>query len=172
MNKTLLTLKIRIPTYEDDYNPEYIDFGNILSTKKDIENYFYSFDDKKKQELFDDYKIYLEGTYNNRVQNNLGNSSLDEMLNTESQLRNKVKEKYKFDINKLIQLFFNKPLNNSYEYNLLRGIEQNFVKLDTVYNSSSSNDKHIETKYSVYEVNKFNFDEYSIIISELSYIEL
>ena len=172
MNKTLLTLKIKIPTYEDNYNPEYVDFGNILSTKEDIENYFYSFDNIKKQELFNDYKIYLEGSYNNRVQNNLGNSSIDEMLNTERILRNTVKEKYKFDINKLIQLFFNKQLNISYEYNLSRGIEQNFVKLDTVYTTSPSKEKHIETQYQVYEVNKYNFDEYSIRIDELSYIEL
>ena len=172
MNKTLLTLKIQIPTYEDDYKLEYIDFGNILSTKEDIENYFYSFDNKKKQELFNDYKIYLEGSYNNRVQNNLGNFSIEEMLNTERMLRNQAKEKYKFDINKLIQLFFNKPLNNSYEYNLSRGIEQNFVKLDTVYTTASSKEKHIETKYQVYEVNKYNFDKYNIHTSELSYIEL
>ena len=172
MNKTLLTLKLKIPTYEDNYNPEYVDFGNILSTKEDIENYFYSFDNIKKQELFNDYKIYLEGSYNNRVQNNLGNSSIDEMLNTERMLRNTVKEKYKFDINKLIQLFFNKQINIAYEYNLLRGIEQNFVKLDTVYTTCSSNEKHIETKYEVYEVNKYNFDEYSIRIDKLSYIEL
>ena len=172
MDKKILTLKIQIPTYKDDYNQEYIDFGNVLSTKEDIENYFYSFNDKKKQELFDDYKIYIEGAYNNRLQHDLNKISIEQMLNVEKLLKDHVSKKYKFDINKLVQLFFNKPLNNSYEYNLSRGIEQNFTELNTIYTSSSSNKKQIETKYQVYEVNKFNFDKYSIIINELSYIEL
>lgn len=172
MNKKLLTVKTQIPTWEDNFNNEYIDFGNVLSTYEDVKNYFLSFDDIKKQELFDDYKEYLEGTHTNRVNFNLDKIDVEEMCEIERKILNKVKSKYKFDINKLIKLFYNEPLKNSYEFNLSRGFEQNFLKLETTYTTSSSKEIFIDTKYLVLEINKFNFDVSNIYVYDLSYTEL
>ena len=172
MSKQILTVKIEIPTYDGNYNPDEIHFGNILSTKEDIIKYFLSFDENKKQELFRDYKECIENIHNNRVESNLGNIDARTFLLNEKGIITKVKEKYKIDINKLIKLFFNKPLNNAYEYNLSRGIEQNFTKIRTTYTTSQSDVRKVDTKYLVYEINKFTLNESNFIINELSFIEI
>jgi hypothetical protein len=170
MNKSLKTVKVQIPSYEDSYKSDYLDFGTIFSTNNIIKNYFLDLN-SKKQELFNDYKEYKEFLNANKLKLTVNEISVENYVEEEFKIVKKIKDKYKLDIEKLIKIYFNEPLKNSYEYNLSRGIEQNFVKLSTLLHSSNG-ESRIETNYLVYEENKFELTIGDIYINEISYVEL
>ena len=170
MNKSLKTLKVQIPSYEDAYKYDYLDFGTIFSTSEIIKNYFLDLN-SKKQELFNDYKEYKESLNANKLKLNLNEISVEDYVGEEFIIIKKIKDKYKLDIEKMIKIYFNEPLKNSYEYNLSRNIKQNFIKISSVLHSSNG-ESRIETNYLVYEENKFELTISDIYINEISYIEL
>lgn len=167
-NKTLKTVKVQVPTYDDEINVKYINFGTVFATTEDIKKYFLSID---KQQLFNDYKEYKENLNTNKVKLDLNEISCDEYVEKEFEYIREYKPKYKFNITDLMKIYFNEPLQNSYEYNLSRGISQNFIENSVVWHSMDGT-KRVETKYLVYEENKFELIEDYIIIDDISFVEL
>lgn len=183
MNNELYELEIIKPNWYakdfdniEDYNRSTrIKFGVVMGNPEDIVDLFLSFNDNK-QEIFDDYKEFKENITNNRMKSNLNEIDVSTYCQNEREYVNKVNDKYKVSIEKLMELFFKEPLKNSYEYNLARNIPQNFIELNTVWNSLGDKERRqsIETKYLVYEENDFEFTDKCIRIVpfNLNFIDL
>ena len=160
MSLKLLTLKVQRTSYEDALN-KYVDFGNVFSSEEKIINYLLSFDNEKKKELFNDYKPYLEGCYNNRVNYNEGSISCESMITREIELCKIVNEKYKLGIDKLIQIFFNRiHIDSSVNLN------GDFILDLRMFSGYGGN------KLSEYEISPYKLENHHIKIEELQYSEL
>lgn len=160
---------------EDYQNATIIKFGVVMGNPEEIVNLFLSFNNNK-QEIFNDYKEFKENIINNRMKESLNEIDIETYCKNEKIYVNKVKNKYKLSIEKLIDLFFKDPLTTKYEYNLARNIPQNYIKLNTVWKSlGNKKEKHtIETKHLVYEFNEFEFTKECIrlIPYSLNFIDL
>lgn len=160
---------------EDYQRSTRINFGVVMGNTEDIINIFLNFNNNK-QEIFNDFKEFKENISNNRKAFDLKEIDNENFSKNQREIINNVNEKYKISLEKLILLFFKEPLNNKYEYNLVRNIPQNFLELNTVIHNLGENGwtEKIKTEYLVYEENDFEFTDkcISLVPFNLKYIDL